>query len=597
MNARKFLRPVLIASLIAALGGCATTGPGQNVFYGTGKSFRMNGVLISELQPDTFGKGVSRLTVKSAADAQALEGLAQFFAGQAAKAAANGDAELFGVAWHLGKQVTKARLEQIASAEAFANALAASKNGKATLPGGGRVFLPTALTEPAPAKASKKRAALDGISDSFLTFGVQEINWGLAPKVAAVGDSIRGVLSALPGALAGGESRLDVTALGSMNVGSAYAVRDSLGNKYIVEKVQDGIVLHNPDSTPVKVDLNQINFMPILDKPEAYRYEAARIVANINAQFEQAYREEATARAISIGGHFSIAPNGIRLGDKTGYLNADGTFAAGDSPTSRRLYSTNRAYKLAIDLTTDENLQRDPNFQSFRRNCSNRTFRIRHGEALEYATYSCRDEKNNISYSRTMLVGASFTAQSWDSVLADNRYLDQLKDNHRRAKIAEAVAAFMPGLGNIDAASRCTDGPALSYYIAQASLRDTVNADVRRFVNHVPEKETASTLDKALDCAQAIGGLSAPRRALSAGARAMKLESILASAEYQRTTELMGLLDTKMYGATTFDELTAVTSRFSSPTAAFVTKVFYDQVQHANNISGLLSAMYERIAG
>lgn len=329
MTTRFHLRPVAAAILIAALTGCATTGPNQNVFYGTGNSFRMNGLLVSELQADTFGPGVSRLTVKSRADGEAMDKLIGFYATKATEAVAKGDTEAFAVAWHLSKKLASARLEQLAGTEVFVNNLAKTKNGIGSLPGGARVFLPNTLYDDSTsAPAKKKRASIDEFmleaADVLAGFTP---NWGAAPKMAALGDSVKGLLGSV-GTVSASEQRLDATALGSMAVGSAYSVRDSLGNKYIVEKSADGIILHNPDSAPTKVDLNQLNFMPILEKPEQYRYEAARIVRNINALFEDALKYEANSQGgLSIGGHHSVAPNQIRLGDKMGFLYADGTLA------------------------------------------------------------------------------------------------------------------------------------------------------------------------------------------------------------------------------------------------------------------------------
>ena len=74
------LRPISLSLLVASLVGCATTGPGQNVFMGTGNSFRMNGLLVSELEADSLGVGVSRLTIKSRADADAADKLVRFYA-------------------------------------------------------------------------------------------------------------------------------------------------------------------------------------------------------------------------------------------------------------------------------------------------------------------------------------------------------------------------------------------------------------------------------------------------------------------------------------------------------------------------------------
>jgi len=597
MITRFRLRPVAVAILVSALTGCATTGPNQNLFLGTGNSFRMNGLLISELQPDTFGPGVSRLTIKSRADGEAMDKLVGLYTSKASEAVAKGDAEQFAVAWHLSKKLASARLEQLASTEVFVNNLAKTKNGMGSLPGGARVFLPNTLYDDrAGTPKKKKRASIDDFMiEAADVLAVFSPNWGYAPKVAALGDAVKGVLGSL-GTADTSEQRLDATALSSMAVGSAYSVRDSLGNKYIVEKSAEGIVLHNPDTAPIKVDLNQLNFMPLLEKPEQYRYEAARIVRNINALFEEALKYEATARgALSIGGHHSIAPNQIRLGDKTGFLNADGTLASSDLPTVRKLYSSNRTYKLAVDLTTQEDLAKDNNFISFKYSCSNRSFRVRHGDALEYATYSCRDNKNQITYSRTYVIGNSFVAQNWDSILKDRGYVDELKSASQSARVVEAVAAFTPFIGNVDGAARCADIDSFSYTLANSALTSSINADVKKFVSFTPERETPSSIGKVLDCAQGVGAISTVRKLMSDASNLARLENIYTSPAYKKTTDIMRMFDTDIFSSKkSFDEITAVANTFSSPTAAFLAKVFYDKAQQVNNISGLADAAYKK---
>lgn len=597
MTTRFHLRPVAAAILIAALTGCATTGPNQNVFYGTGNSFRMNGLLVSELQADTFGPGVSRLTVKSRADGEAMDKLIGFYTSKASEAVAKGDAEAFAVAWHLSKKLAGARLEQLASTEVFVNNLAKTKNGIGSLPGGARVFLPNTLYDDrGGVQNKKKRASIEDLmmeaADVLAGFTP---NWGDAPKVAALGDSVKAILGSV-GTAGTSEQRLDATALGSMTVGSAYSVRDSLGNKYIVEKSADGIILHNPDSAPTKVDLNQLNFMPILEKPAQYRYEAARIVRNINGLFEAALKYEANSRGgLSIGGHHSITPNQIRLGDKTGFLNTDGTLASTDLPAVRKLYSSNRAYKLAVDLTTQEDLAKDNNFISFKYSCSNRSFRVRHGDALEYATYSCRDNKNQITYSRTYVIGNSFVAQNWDSILKDRGYVDVLKSASQAAKVVEAVAAFTPFIGNLDGAARCADVEAFSYRFANSAMTSSINADVKNFVSFTPERETPSSIGKVLDCAQGIGAIGTVRKRISDASNFARLENIYTSPAYKKTTDLMSMFDTDIfYSKKDFDKITAVANTFSSPTAAFLAKVFYDKAQQVNDISGLADAAYNK---
>jgi len=597
------LRPIAVALMVATLTACSTSGPHQNVFHSTGNNFRANGLLITELQADTFGPGVARMTIKSQADAVAADKLIAFYAAKASQAVAKGDVEEFAVAWHLAKKLSAARVEQLVSTEAFVNSLAVAKNGTGTLPGGARVFLPKELYSSRQAVgANKKRASID---EMFMEFGDAVVSltpdWANAPKLASLGSllGVVGNMTETAGRLAGVKepTRLDGSALEAMKVGSAYAVQDSLGNKYIVEKTADGIVLHNPDSAPTKIDLNQVNFMPILEKPEQYRYEAAKIVANRNRAEENAREAAVASRGVSITGVFTIPPNVFQLGDKVEYLNADGTLASSDLASVRILYSTNRAFKLAMDMGTRENLNNDNIYNKFSASCQYTAVLYHHGDALEYATYSCRDPKNQITYSRTYVVGNGFSAQSWDSLLKDKTYTDAMKNASRSARVAESIAAVVPFVGNVDAAAKCASGESVVFHLAKAALAPNMNSDVRRFITYSEEQETASTVGKALDCTQGIGAIGAVRGALSGGANLLKLSNGLTSPQYKKATEIMSLFDTRLYSKARFEGILDKLRDFSSPSAALMTKVFYDQAQHANNLGELYEAVSKKVAG
>ena len=155
------LRATLLAvAIAAALAGCATTsGPNQTVFYGTGNSYRQNGLQITELQGGSLGQGVSRMTIRGKDDIAAIDKLIQFYNRKAVESVAAKDAEQFAVAWSLSKKLTAARMEQELASQAFINDLIKQGNGQASLPGGARVYLPNSLyaenTATAPAGRSK----------------------------------------------------------------------------------------------------------------------------------------------------------------------------------------------------------------------------------------------------------------------------------------------------------------------------------------------------------------------------------------------------------------------------------------------------------
>lgn len=585
------LRPISLSLLVASLVGCATTGPGQNVFMGTGNSYRMNGLLVSELEADSLGVGASRLTIKSRADADAADKLVRLYADKAAKAAATGAASDFAVSWHLAKNIAQSRIEQTVATEMFMSDLGSRKDGIASLPGGGRVFLPKTLYDAAP--EGRKRVSLEDLMFGEVGVAMDEApNWAGTIKVAALGNALGSLLNQVSTTEPDQQSNKGV--LGAMKVGTAYSARDSLGNKYIVEKTANGIVLHNPGRAPTKVDLAQLNYMPQLDRPEQYRYQAAKIVEKINSEIQAAFTHDLKrSAAVGLGGYFSLPPNGFQLGDQVGYMSTDGSYSAGEQPAVRKLYSTDRAFKTAVDLTSKENLYNDGIFLNFRSNCGAFALRVRHGDALEYATYTCRDAKNNVTYSRTYVLGNGFSAQNWDSMLKDRSYVAKMKANANAAKFAEAVAAFIPFYGNFEGLARCAGLPSPSAFVTAAVMDSRIEKDVRRMVSYTPEKETPSTVGTALDCAQGVASVANMRKLASAGDRALSLNKIFSSPDYIETTKLLGLLDTKMHTKAQLSEVAAITDKFASPSAAFVGKLFYDKLQQSNDIVGLASAIYD----
>lgn len=619
MNIRRPFKATLLAVAIAALSaGCATTsGPNQTLFYGTGNSYRQNGLQISELQPGTFGRGVSRLTVRESGDVSAMTSLIHYYNTKAVEAISANDPEQFAVAWSIGKKLSTARAEQELASQVFLNDLLSRGNGQAVLPGGGRVFLanqmfsetssapvasPKTTSEPAKKPRSKRtrkdqQSMLEGILDVLASFDgdTSAISASQPVQVAALG-SLAGILNGQAGTSNGnGQERMTASVIEGMKVGSAYSVADSLGNKYIVEKTADGLVLHNPGAAPTKVDLKQMNFMPIWEKPAAYRYEAAVIYKNMNAHLHDKW---ATDRRPGV--HATLPPNRFYInGKEDGYVNTDGTFSAVESQAIKAAYSTNTAYKMVIDRASFQSMDADPIFADFRVNCSGSTWRDYHGETLEYVTYSCVDQRTRaVTYARTFVVGNDMKSQSWDSALKDQAFKDALKEAHGVAKLAEALGNFVPVVGNLDAGLRCAGLDSAIYTYVNSYMSQAVSTDVRKFVSYSPEADTPSAMNTALDCAQGVAGLASIGSGVSKVAKLAKIEGFVTTPSFQKALTTLGMLDTEvLYGKETASKIIDSSAAFSSPTAAFLAKTFYDKVQQWNNLSGAAEAITTAIPG
>ena len=615
MNTRRHFKATILAVAVAALSaGCATTsGPNQTLFYGTGNSYRQNGLQISELQVDSLGRGSSRMTIRSKADVSAIDALIKFYNRKAVEAVAANDAEQFAVAWSLGKKLTTARMEQELASQAFINDLLRRGNGQAALPGGARVFLPNALyadssTSPIvapnlPAKprvkkgSSEKRSAVENLLDMVAELESPSSDMSERIQVAALG-SLAGLLNGTTAASSTGDStlpRMTAGVIEGMKEGSAYAVADSLGNKYIVEKTRDGLVLHNPDGAATKVDLKQMNFMPIWEKPAEYRYEAARIYKNMNAHLHDQW-----SKTRKFGVFSTLPPNRFNINGKAdGYVNVDGSFSATESPTIQAAYGTNAAYKLAIDRASYQSMEADPIIVDFRANCSGSTWRDYHGETLEYVTYSCVDQRSRaVTYARTFVVSNDMKSQSWDSMLKDRSFRDAMKQAHNKGKLAEAFGAFVPLVGNLDAGLRCAGfESALNKYVTSYYAKD-VSLDVRKFVTYSPELETPAAMTKALDCAQGIAGAASLGKGLTLAAQVAKIESLVTTPGYKNAMQMMSMLDTEFfYSQSKAAEIIDTSLKFDSPTSAFMAKVFYDKLQQKNDLSGAADAIINMVQG
>lgn len=578
----------LCIAVASALVGCATTGPNQNVFFGTGNIFRMNGLQLSELQGDTFNNGMARLTVKSSSDAATIDKLISFYTGKATEALANGDDQQFAVAWHISKLLSKTRLEQAIGMGVFANSLVDGKTGKATLPGGARIFLSSSPYKTT-AVSSSKQLSLQELLIDLESSVAATTDWASLPKVAALGQ-ITGLLN---GVLNGTEKRSSAaTAQNTANIksmveGSAYAASDSFGNKYIVEKTSDGIILYNPDGAATKVDLNQLNFMPTVEAPDPYRYEAAKIYGNIIGFLKEKRRASAVR-----GSYGSRIPNKLVFGENRGFLNADGTYSPIENMAAKNAYKNSKTYKLAVDLSDLDSLERDRVYISFKQKCSGFSWREYSGAALDHVSYACLGTDGSVTYSQTYVLNNDMKLQSWDSLLKDKKYQDILKRGYENGELASAAASLLPVLGGLEALADCAGLPsAVSSFVSNYSTRSD-NSDVRKFVSYAPDEESPSAVATALTCAQGAAGVGSLARGATKAAEALKIKSVLSSKGFKDATALMGLLDTElMYGKKSFSQISESVGKFSSSGAATLAKVFYDKVQQANDISGVASAV------
>ena len=599
---RYFLRP-LVATLAAAavvlLTGCATSvGVKPEGYESSGDGFRYNGLTLVKMNRSDSGVA-DDLIIRTKADKAAADNLIKFYDTKAWWALKSGDTQAFVVARHLGAKVARARLEQSLATDGFLYSLASKKDGSAAIPAGGSVYLPDNVFDSTMKPNGKKRADAEDFIELMESYAAVPVSVQGGVAVAAAGE-LFGALGALGSAARSLKNDQDertakMPSLGSLQVGDAYAARDSAGNRYFVERTPDGIVLHNPGNSPQVVNLDQLKYMPTLEAPSQLRKDAARIVANINDAHDVVLRE-----GLSRGrgfGVWSVAPNVIYYagGGSRYFLDVQGRKSMVDEPEARTAYKTNPAYKLAVDMT-DDRVFSTPMFVAFRNQyCKGGgTLHEYNGANMNKRTFACLDGRGNVTYSKTFLVDNEFNTQSWNSLLNDKRMVDELKGIEDKAKTISAIAAFIPGVGNVDGATKCAGLPALT----TMTYRYTQNRDgrydqLKQYVGDlIPAEDSPSAVATSLDCAQAVGGFGIGMNGISKGARKMKIDSTFASDDYKRTAEALKLFDTNLVARYSLpDALSLVQDKMTSSNALMMFKGFYDSAQNMNNLSALASAI------
>lgn len=593
------LRPITVSLAVASLltlAGCATqTGMGSDNYQNTGRVFRYNGLTVEQVNKT----GGARIA-SGAADKTAANDLIKYYAKEAWQALDRGDAEAFAVARHLGSSLTKERLEQAAATQSFISSLANNRDGSGMLPAGSRVYLPnnvfseTVSGGKRSGRAGDRRVDVDRFIEMMEEYASAPVDFQESVALAAA-DNVSGVIGILnAGArLMATPKQADtqrIPGLSDIKPGDAYAAKDSNGNRYFIERTNEGIILHNPGSAPQKVSLDQLNFMPTIEAPSQVRMNAVPIVKNINAVQNDILRTERIKGRI-----WSVAPNIIYVqGSSSQYfLDARGNKTTVDMPEARSAYKTNPAYKMAIEMT-DSRYVTDRLAQGFKQQYCNGVsiWNEFSGEHLNRRTLACIDGNGMFTYSKTFLVDNDMVTQSWNTLLSDKKMVDELRKIDGGVKLAEAMAAFVPGLSNLDGAARCVGAPSATAtaYRSIFVQSDRYNS-LKQYVGDMVPKDTPSTVGMALDCAQGVGGVGVAMRGLTKAAQTAKIEGMFASQKYQDATAALRSFDTAILPGGSIAESVAVMQRgFGSTAAATMVKRFYDGTQHSNNYYGLAEA-------
>lgn len=584
----------IISTMSLILGGCNSVMLlTPNGYESTNETFRYNNLTLVRMQPTKGSPNVEKWALRSQQDKDSADQLIKFYDRVAWSALEKGDAQAFAVARYLGSKLTKARIEQAASTQGFISSLLANKDGTATISGGGKVYFPDEfVAAPAQASQPKNRASIDDFIEVMATATSIPLNFSNAVAMAGQGD-IGGLIGQTNDIAhtVGDEQRAKTMAtpkLSDLKEGDVYAASDSSGNRYFIERVANGIVLHNPRSGAQKVNLDQLNFMPSIETPSQLRKDASRIVSNINLSHRVTQLESIrSGRGADV---WSIAPNILysQVG-KRYFLDAQGRRIAYDDPESKKAYKNNQAYRLAIDMTSEEELH-SPLFKAFRAEyCSTTpTTNVEwSGEFLNKKTLSCIDSKGNAIFSKTYLIDNKMQVHSWGTILKDQQMASRLRQIEDFARLMDAAGSFLPGLSNIDGALRCAGATSLSTYIARNSYSDYES--LRRYVGQLVPPDTPSSIDNAFDCAQGVG-LPVALSKLPKAVRTTKIEGLMGSAAYKETSAALQVFDNNLKGSKSVD-LTTIAQIVNSDPAAQLLSGFYNKADKSNNFFNLAQAL------
>lgn len=590
---------ILATGAVIAIAGCATyVGVTPEGYEPSGDGFRFNGLTLVKMKRKDSGVA-DDLIIRSKADKKAADDLIKFYEKKAWSALASADAQEFAVARYLGAKVARMRLEQSLATDIFLDNLTSKKDGSAAIPAGGSVYLPNDVFDSTMKPNGKKRADADDFIQLMESYASIPVSRQGGVAVADAGSFV-GALGALGSAARlikneQAEQIAKMPSIADLQVGDAYAAKDSAGNRYFVERTPDGIVLHNPGSSPQIVNLDQLKYMPTIEAPSQLRKDAARITANIN-EAQMSVLREGLSRGRGFG-VWSVAPNVLHYegGGTRYYLDPQGRKSVEDKVEARKAYRTNPAYKLAVDMS-DSSVFSSPLYLNFKSNyCKGgSTWHEFNGEFMNKRTLACVDGRGSIVYSKSFLVDNEFRTQSWNSLLNDRRLVDELKGIENKAKTISAVAAFIPAVGNVDGATKCAGLPALTTMAYRYSQNIDGRYDqLKQYVGDlIPVEDSPSAAETSLDCAQTVGGLASGISSLSKVARKAKVDATFASDDYKRVAAALKVFETHLVGKYSIPEaLSLVDSKITSHNALIMFRAFYDQAQSVSKFSALASAL------
>lgn len=347
-------------------------------------------------------------------------------------------------------------------------------------------------------------------------------------------DAAIGILNAIVGSPAPAPARQTRTHSGLESAMSLPLNQPvTLTNGAVLERTEDSFVLHNPGAQPVRLDVQQLGYLPPIRTPSKARKMAGKILEQINHT-----GAEPVLAGVVQGTNFEppnkiiFTINGQR---RPGGITVEGRLAKSPEEViaSKKEYEkVGSPFRLAMDARYGMERSRERN--EFRAQCLSIMGRFvfldfmkgAYGEIVDLRCLRMRhkdDMVGELIYSRRYYVTDAGQVKSWESLLRDQDTADKLKKLDQTIEATENLLQILPVIGNIESGLKCTDTPTMTRVFLMRSKDNAMLNHLRSFVSDIYTPADFSAWERSTDCASALPLLG---NAAKLGVSAAKLAAL-----------------------------------------------------------------------
>lgn len=590
------LKKTTLASLVAIVLGltaCVQTPVRSGNLGIVGQLMNINGVAAYSGGSFDLGRFDSLPRMRTSQDFSALSRVIQGFREATAKHANDGNYEAALLANHFATKFVDYQSSLAGASKAAIQSLLDNGNGKVDLPAGAYAVLP----------------AFDRYEEPSVKFSFNDWPYGPAHQLAANDlatklDVANGIINAVVGQPAQRQPRRGGTKLGLASAMSLPLNQPiTLTNGAVLERTQDSFILHNPGTGPVRVDVQQLGYLPPIRTPSQARKIAGQILDEMNRTFsapvltgqvKETNIEPPNKILFTINGQ--VKPGGLHIEGRLSKLPEEVI-------ASKKEYEKSGSpFRLAVDARYG--MERSKERNDFRsqclamgRNSPDRVIFIdllngAYGEIVNLKCMRQRyqgDPDGEMLYSRRFYVTDSGQVKSWESLLRDQDTVKKLKDLDQTIEARENLLQLLPIIGNLESGLKCTDTTSLARRFAMAFDENTQIEKQRAFVGDLYTPSDPSAWEKASNCAAALPLLG---YGAQMGLSAAKLASLGKHVDQfgKPFVSAMTFFEDSLMARKEWDAIAATLPLQSQKTLGFA-KTVYDTLQRGKNLSDLADAL------